>query len=218
MSNIVPSQLKYGDYYIVDPDTGHIGNGQRDPTQALDIYKSTGVIYGLIESGNNDAGLRLKNNVTEWISYVLATSGQFLIRDLTNSKSIFRIEPDSNADSIRINAAGRIDIGGAFAIGSGGRLSVTTGTYNSLDVADTGQLIIDGTTGNITLNGVANLIGGQLLSFFGVAAGNTITIVHASGSGTVSFRNAGSANKTFSGFNAGFIMGSGSLGYVNFSA
>lgn len=190
MANVRKTRLFYRDYYVVDPDTGYIGNGKRNPTQPLDIYNTAAAsMYCLFESsGDQNTGIRLKTSVNDYRIYVTQTDGELIFDDATGGTLPFRVEQMAKTDLLALRSAGYVTIGGGLAASSGGRIVLTTGTYNGLDVADT-LLISFNMSGNITINDFTNGANGQVLILNRSSSANTLTITHGSGSNQSIYNN-----------------------------
>ena len=121
------------------------------------------------------------------------TSGMYQNIVGATSGFLWRLLQDGNAkiimnygcpDNLIVGqAVGRVDIGGALAIGSGGQLTVTPGTYATLDVADTGFISLDTSSASIEIQGLANGVNGQPIFVVRTSTNNTLTLrnLHASG-------------------------------------
>lgn len=183
---------------------GYFGN--TDPTVEADFYDATGGCLVRSRSGaDQSSGLSFQNSVNNWQLITAATTGLASLVDATNGGiTPLRFEPNTMTDLLYGDSDGRIDIGGAFGFGSGGRLTVTTGIYNDLDVTDTGLLFLNGTGGNITLNGMAS-IGSPLVFYRAIMSGNTLTITHNSGTGNDPFLIKG-GSKTSTDYAGGFMI------------
>jgi hypothetical protein len=168
------TQLQNLEWFQFDTSTGSI-------TQ----YVSSGSNVYTLESGDNSTVFqKLKNLVQEWRIANLSTSGTLGIYDYTGgNKSVLNIAAGCSANTMSLTP-GLISFGGAVAIGSSGRLTVTTGTYNALDITDIGLINFQDSSA-ITLNGFTGEVAGAVI-FYGITmtGGATLTINNGSGSAT----------------------------------
>jgi len=160
---------------------GNVGIG-RSPTQKLDVYNNSGTVQALIESNGGEAQLDLKNTILNWRMYVSSADGDLWFQNITNNLSPLHVEISAPNDLLTLRSVGRADFGGAVAIGSGGRMILTTGTYNALDVANTATIYCNTVGGDITINDFTGGVTGQRLSIVKSSSSNDLNLTASSGS------------------------------------
>lgn len=85
--------------FFVGGATGNVGIG-RSPTQVFDVYRATGAILAMFESGDASiTGFDLKNSQNDWRVQNDA-SGYLVFRDKTNSISTLVFEPNTPSYAI----------------------------------------------------------------------------------------------------------------------
>jgi hypothetical protein len=91
----------------IDAD-GHVGWG-RDPTTDFDFYRVSEAAVLLIESGANaEARVDIKNTVGHWASIITSTTGQYFIKDITNTLFPFTIEPGTPSNTLYLDSDGGV--------------------------------------------------------------------------------------------------------------
>lgn len=160
---------------------GRFGIG-RDPVAPLDIYRATGINDIVFATGDaSEVRVALTNTAGDW-ELRNGTSGIFYLHDDGNVKNPFVVENNCDTNLLYLDNAGRVEIGGALGVGSGGRVTLTTGTYNGYDVQDVGYILLNPSGGNITINDFTNGVAGQAILVNRGDTANTVTITRASGS------------------------------------
>jgi hypothetical protein len=119
----------------------------------------------------------------------LVVGGDTTLGGDTNVQGSLDVDTNINCDGTLVvdgtsTLTGDVSIGSDLIIGSSGRLTVTTGTYNALDVNGTTFLILNGTGGDITINGFTGGVLGKVMFVFATGFTNTIKLSHVSASGT----------------------------------
>ena len=91
--------------------SGFVGIGTGSPDYLLDVEAATST--GRINStGNNNAGLILKNTACEWFNYIAPTTGNWKLKDNTGAGvTPITIEKDSADNMLYFKADGTVGIG-----------------------------------------------------------------------------------------------------------
>ena len=146
----------------------------------------------------------------------LRSTWDFIVgNDLTvtndlNVQNDLDVDRDLNVDR-NVQIDGTFDCDGVATFNDpvimGGNLPVVAGTYNALDVSGSNILVISGSSGNVTINGLTGGSANTILYWYAFMFGNTLTFTHNSGSATdEKIYVEGSANKTLTTFGSGILV------------
>jgi len=173
--------------------------GNTDPAYIVDFTTSRAAddYIRIVHTGNYNTGVWVGNINGSYQLRALQTTGDCAISDISAGTNPIVIDNNSPSQVIYIAAAKRLDVGGAFAFGSGGVVTLTTGTYDGYDVTDTGLIYAVTTGGNVTINDFTNGVASQILHIMNTSGANDTVITDASGSnqqiylygGTMTFNN-----------------------------
>lgn len=97
------------EYVRFDGANQRVGIGTTSPDYSLDVEAATSTAR-INSTGDNNAGLILKNTSCEWFNYIAPTSGNWKLKDNTSNVTPITIEKDSANNILYLKADGNVGI------------------------------------------------------------------------------------------------------------
>ncbi len=92
-----------------------VGVGTASPSHELHVSAPSDVAFQLESVDSSVVDFIMRNTDNSWRQTVQATTGIWTLRDDTAGVNVFQIESGANADSLRIDASGRVGTKGSVA-------------------------------------------------------------------------------------------------------